>query len=58
MTAHAPQRMRLHPQVIKLTWNRFREAKVDLFASHEFYLCQLYYSLTEAPLGIYALTHS
>ncbi len=33
-------------------------AQVDLFASHESSHCQLYYSLTEAPLGMGALAHS
>ncbi len=35
-----------------------REAQVDLFASCESSHCQLYFSLTEGPLGTDALAHS
>ncbi len=35
-----------------------REAQVDLFASPESSHCQLYFSLTEGPLGTDALAHS
>ncbi len=35
-----------------------RRAQVDLFASHESSHCQLYFSLTEGPLGTDALAHS
>ncbi|KAL0189928.1 hypothetical protein M9458_017027, partial [Cirrhinus mrigala] len=37
---------------------RFGRAQVDLFASPESSHCQLFYSLTEAPLGRDALAHS
>ncbi len=47
---------RLHP--IRVIWSRFGEAQVDLFASPEFSHCQLYFSLTEGPLGTDALAHS
>ncbi len=38
--------------------HRFGEAQVDLFASPESSHCQLYFSLTEGPLGTDALAHS
>ncbi|KAI2654804.1 Transposon Ty3-G Gag-Pol polyprotein [Labeo rohita] len=38
--------------------DRFGQAQVDLFASPESTHCQLWYGLTEAPLGIDALAHS
>ncbi|KAL0172812.1 hypothetical protein M9458_033123, partial [Cirrhinus mrigala] len=41
----------LHP-------HRFGQAQVDLFASPESTHCQLWYGLTETPLGIDALAHS
>ncbi|KAL0152613.1 hypothetical protein M9458_052336 [Cirrhinus mrigala] len=53
-----PGEWRLHPQVVQLIWSRFGEAQVDLFASPESAHCQLFYSLTEAPLGTDALAHS
>ncbi|KAL0199365.1 hypothetical protein M9458_007905, partial [Cirrhinus mrigala] len=37
---------------------RFGEAQIDLFASPESSHCQLFYSLSEAPLGRDALAHS
>ncbi|KAI2654619.1 ORF V: Enzymatic polyprotein [Labeo rohita] len=40
----------LHPQTVQLIWSRFGEAQIDLFASPESSHCQLYYSLSEAPL--------
>ncbi len=49
---------RLHPETIRLIWSRFGEAQVDLFASSESSHCQLYFSLTEGPLGTDALAHS
>ncbi len=49
---------RLHPETIRLIWSRFGEAQVDLFASRESSHCQLYFSLTEGPLGTDALVHS
>ncbi len=53
-----PGEWRLHPETIRLIWNRFGEAQVDLFASPESSHGQLYFSLTEGPLGTYALAHS
>ncbi len=47
-----------HPETIRLIWSRFGEAQVDLFASPESSHCQLYFSLTEGPLGTDALAHS
>ncbi|KAL0193781.1 hypothetical protein M9458_012077, partial [Cirrhinus mrigala] len=49
---------RLHPESVQLIWDRFGQAQVDLFASAESTHCQLWYGLTEAPLGIDALAHS
>ncbi len=46
-----PGEWQLHPETIRLIWSRFGEAQVDLFASHESSHCQLYFSLTEGPLG-------
>ncbi|KAL0148605.1 hypothetical protein M9458_056152 [Cirrhinus mrigala] len=53
-----PGEWRLHPQTVQLIWSRFGEAQIDLFASPESPHCQLYYSLSEAPLGRDALAHS
>ncbi len=53
-----PGEWRLHPETIRLIWSRFGEAQVDLFASPESSHCQLYFSLTEGPLGTEALAHS
>ncbi len=53
-----PGEWRLHPETIQLIWSRFGEAQVDLFASPESSHCQLYFSLTEGPLGTDALAHS
>ncbi|KAL0150698.1 hypothetical protein M9458_054002 [Cirrhinus mrigala] len=53
-----PGEWRLHPQTVQLIWSRFGEAQIDLFASPESSHCQLYYSLSEAPLGRDALAHS
>ncbi|KAI2643911.1 hypothetical protein H4Q32_026197 [Labeo rohita] len=49
---------RLHPQLVQLIWSHFGEAQIDLFASPESSHCQLFYSLSEAPLGRDALAHS
>ncbi len=57
-TAHFPGEWRLHPETIRLIWSRCGEAQVVLFASREFSHCQLYFSLTEGPLGTDALAHS
>ncbi len=53
-----PREWRLHSETIRLIWSRFGEAQVDLFASPESSHCQLYFSLTEGPLGTDALAHS
>ncbi|KAL1270896.1 hypothetical protein QQF64_029912 [Cirrhinus molitorella] len=53
-----PGEWRLHPQTVQLIWSRFGEAQVDLFASPESSHCQLFFSLTQAPLGRDALAHS
>ncbi len=53
-----PGEWRLHPETIRLIWSRFGEAQVDLFGSPESSHCQLYFSLTEGPLGTDALAHS
>ncbi len=53
-----PGEWRLHPETIRLIWSRFGEAQVDLFASPESSHCQLYFSLTEGPLGTDALAYS
>ncbi len=53
-----PGEWRLNPETIRLIWSRFGEAQVDLFASPESSHCQLYFSLTEGPLGTDALAHS
>ncbi len=49
-----PGEWRLHPEMIRLIWSRWREAQVNLVASHR----QLYFSLTEGPLSTDALAHS
>ncbi|KAL0188187.1 hypothetical protein M9458_015286, partial [Cirrhinus mrigala] len=53
-----PGEWRLHRQVVQLIWSHFGEAQVDLFASPESSHCQLFYSLTEAPLSRDELAHS
>ncbi len=53
-----PGEWRLHPETIRLIWSRFGEAQADLFASPESSHCQLYFFLTEGPLGTDALAHS
>ncbi len=53
-----PGEWRLHPETIRLIWSRFGEAQVDLFASPESSHCQLYFSMTEGPLGTDALAHN
>ncbi|KAL0154035.1 hypothetical protein M9458_050694 [Cirrhinus mrigala] len=53
-----PGEWRLHAQVVQLIWSHFCEAQIDLFASPESSHCQLFYSLSEAPLGRDALAHS
>ncbi|KAL0177571.1 hypothetical protein M9458_026465, partial [Cirrhinus mrigala] len=41
---------RLHPQNIQMIWSLFGEAEIDFFASEENAHCQLFFSLTNAPL--------
>ncbi|CAM4664548.1 unnamed protein product [Leuciscus chuanchicus] len=53
-----PGEWRLHPQSVQLIWDHFGDAQVDLFASHDFSHCNLFYSLTEGTLGTDALAHS
>ncbi len=53
-----PGEWRLHTETTLLNWSRFGEAQVDLFASPESSHCQLYFSLTEGPLGTDALAYS
>ncbi len=53
-----PREWRLHPETIRLIWSRCGEAQVNLFASHESSHRQLYFPLTEGPLGTDALAHS
>ncbi|KAI2645630.1 Transposon Ty3-I Gag-Pol polyprotein [Labeo rohita] len=60
--ADQPSRQPTHPgewrpQTVQLILSRFGEAQIDLFASPESFHCQLYYSLSEAPLGSDALAH-
>ncbi|XP_057195734.1 uncharacterized protein LOC130557741 [Triplophysa rosa] len=49
---------RLHPRAVRLIWEQFGQAQVDLFASPDSTHCLLWYSLNEAPLGMDALAHS
>ncbi len=53
-----PGEWQLHPETIRLICSQFGEAQVDLFASHKSSHSQLYFSLTEGPLGTDALAHS
>ncbi len=46
------------PQTVQLIWSQLDQAQVELFASSESTHFQLWYSLTEAPLGTDALAHS
>ncbi|KAL0151374.1 hypothetical protein M9458_053368, partial [Cirrhinus mrigala] len=48
----------LNRALLKLPFKMFGQAQLDLFASPESTHCQLWYGLTEAPLGIDALGHS
>ncbi len=50
---------RLNPEVVRLVWERFGRASVDLFASRENAQCPLFFSLRNesAPLGTDALAH-
>ena len=43
---------RPHPQMVQLIWDQFRDAQVDLFASHDSSHCDLFYSLTEGTLDL------
>ncbi len=57
-TAHFPRRMTTPSRDDPADLESIREAQVDLFASRESSHCQLYFSLTEGPLGTDALAHS
>ncbi len=57
-TAHVPRRMATPSRDDPADLESIREAQVDLFASLESSHCQLYFSLTEGPLGTDALAHS
>lgn len=50
---------RLNPEVLHWVWERFGQASVDLFASHENAPCPLFFSLRDwnAPLSMDALAH-
>lgn len=44
---------RLHPEAVKLLWEKFGQAQVDLFASSETNHCPMWFPLTHpAPLGL------
>ena len=46
----------LHTEVMEQIWEKFGQAQVDLFASHEATHCPLWYSLSPpAPLGLDAM---
>ncbi len=53
-----PGEWRLHPEVLQLSWRRFGDAQVDLFASPDTSHCQLFFSLSEGTLGTDALACS
>ncbi|XP_061590737.1 uncharacterized protein LOC133456285 [Cololabis saira] len=55
-----PGDWRLHPQVVRMIWDRYGEARVDLFASECTTHCPLWFSLAEtsAPLGMDALANT
>ncbi len=57
-TAHVPRRVATPSRDNPADLESIREAQVDLFASPESSHCQLYFSLTEGPLGTDALAHS
>ncbi len=57
-TAHIPRRVATPSRDDQADLESIREAQVDLFASHESSHCQLYFSLTEGPLGTDTLAHS
>ena len=41
----------LHPQTVRLLWERFGKAEVDLFASHENAHCPAFFSKTDSALS-------
>ncbi|XP_060746163.1 uncharacterized protein LOC132859430 [Tachysurus vachellii] len=47
----------LHPQIVRLLWERFGQAAVDLFASRKNAHCPIFFSLRDedTPLGVDAL---
>ncbi len=46
----------LHPESVRMIWNCYRRAKVDLFATSENAHCPLFFSLSHSPLEGDALT--
>ena len=50
---------KLHPDVVRMVWQRFGQPSVDLFASQENNQCPLFFSLHDRnpPLGVDALAH-
>ncbi len=57
-TAHFPRRVASPSRDDPADLESIRGAQVDLFASRKSSHCQLYFSLTEGPLGTDALAHS
>ncbi|XP_062843308.1 uncharacterized protein LOC134302204 [Trichomycterus rosablanca] len=55
----SPSRWRLHPEVVHLIWEKFGQARVDLFASSDTTHCPLWFSAHQwdSPLGQDALAH-
>ena len=54
-----PGEWRLHPEVVELISEKFGQAEVDLFASHENSHCPLWFSLSHpAPLGLEAMVQT
>ena len=52
---------RLHPDIVRLIWQRFGTAQMDLFASRENTHCRWWFSLNPRdlpPLGVDALAHT
>ena len=63
MSRGGPRRdeWRLHPDIVRLIWQRFGTAQVDLFASRENTHCRWWFSLSPRdlpPLGVDALAHT
>jgi len=50
---------RLHPEMVKLIWERFGPMEVDLFASREMSHSPIWFSLSHpAPLGLDAIVQA